>query len=71
MISSEVGLIKPEPAIFEHIMQKLDAKPQECIFIDDNPKHTDAAARLGIHGIVYTYVPELRQQIAKIVNEAK
>lgn len=66
VISSEVGLIKPEPKVFEHLMQKLDADPQECIFTDDNPKHVDAAQKLGIHGIVYTSVPELKQQIEKI-----
>ncbi|MDB5175687.1 MAG: HAD-superfamily hydrolase, subfamily variant 3 [Candidatus Saccharibacteria bacterium] len=71
VISSEVGLIKPEPAVFEHIMQKLNVQPQECIFTDDNPKHTDAAVKLGIHGIVYTSVPELKQQIEKIAKTSK
>lgn len=71
VISSEVGLIKPEPEVFEHIMQKLGVKPDECIFTDDNPRHTHAAAELGIHSIVYRSVPELRQQIEKIVHEAK
>jgi HAD superfamily hydrolase (TIGR01509 family) len=67
VISSEVGLIKPEPAVFEHITQKLDVKPEECIFIDDNPKHTNAAAELGIHSIVYTGVPELMEQVEKLI----
>ncbi len=67
VISSEVGLIKPQPEVFEHIMQKLDVKPQECIFTDDNPKHTNAAAELGIHSIVYASVLELKRQIEKIV----
>ena len=71
VISSEIGLIKPEPAVFEHILQKLEVKPEECIFTDDNPKHTDAATKTGIHCIVYTSVPELKQQIEKIVNEAQ
>jgi putative hydrolase of the HAD superfamily len=67
VISSEVGLIKPEPEVFEYIMQKLGVEPHECIFTDDNPKHISAAAKLGIHGIVYTSVPELRQQVEAIV----
>lgn len=68
VISSEVGLIKPEPEVFEHIMQKLGVRPEECIFTDDNPKNTDAAQKLGIHGIVYTSVPELKRQIEAIVG---
>lgn len=70
VISSEVGLIKPEPAVFEHIMQKLNVEPDECIFTDDNPKHTDAASKLGIHSIVYESVSELKQEIEKIVASA-
>jgi len=68
VISSEVGLIKPEPAVFKHLMQKLDVSPQECIFTDDNPINTDAAAKLGIHGIVFTSVPDLQQRIEEIVT---
>lgn len=67
VISSEVGLIKPEPEVFEHIMRKLGVKPEECIFTDDNPKHTSAAEKLGIHAVVYASVPDLRQQIETIV----
>lgn len=69
VISSEVGLIKPEPAIFEHITQKLGVKPEECIFTDDNPNHTDAAAKLGLHSIVYTSVPELKKQVEAISSK--
>jgi putative hydrolase of the HAD superfamily len=63
VISSEVGLIKPEPEIFEYVMRKLGVEPQECIFTDDNPKHVSAAEKLGVHGIVFTSVPKLKQQI--------
>ena len=68
VISSELGLIKPEPAIFEHIMEKLGVEPQQCIFTDDNPKHVEAAEKLGIQGVVFTSVTELKQQIEAIVN---
>lgn len=66
-ISSEVGLIKPEPEVFEHIMRKLGVRPEECIFTDDNPKHTSAAEKLGIRSIVFTGVPELKERIEQIV----
>jgi len=36
IISSEVGIDKPDPAIFNLAMQKADASPQECIYVGDN-----------------------------------
>lgn len=68
VISSEVGLIKPEPEVFEYITSELGVAPGECIFTDDNPKHVSAAERLGIHGIVYTDVPTLKEKIEQIVG---
>lgn len=68
VISSEVGLIKPEPAIFRHILDKLDAEPEECIFIDDNPRNTAGAERLGIHTITYTDLPALKTKLKQLLN---
>jgi len=36
IISSEVGVDKPDPEIFNLAMQKADANPQECIYVGDN-----------------------------------
>jgi len=67
-ISSEIGLIKPEPAVFEHITQKLGVKPDECVFIDDNPKNVTAANQLGIHGIIYTNIASLKRDLATLLG---
>ncbi|MCA9324651.1 HAD family phosphatase [Candidatus Saccharibacteria bacterium] len=63
VISSEVKLIKPEPEIFKHIMKKLSVNPQECIFIDDNPRNVAAARTLGIHGIVFANLQQLKKEL--------
>ncbi|HSW99830.1 MAG TPA: HAD family phosphatase [Patescibacteria group bacterium] len=63
VISSEVGMAKPDPAIFEHTLAKLGAKAEESIFIDDNPMHVDAASILGMQGLVYTDVRTLRTSL--------
>lgn len=68
VISSEVGLIKPEPEVFEYIMQKLRVRPEECIFTDDNQRHIAAAEKLGIKSILFTGVSELKQQIERITG---
>ncbi len=60
VISSEVGMVKPEPEMFRHILQKMSVEPHQTIFIDDNPKNVAGAEALGIRGIPYTDLPQLK-----------
>ncbi len=48
IISGEVGTRKPFAPIFEILIDKVGAKPQEILFIDDNPHNCRGAAKLGI-----------------------
>jgi putative hydrolase of the HAD superfamily len=50
--SCEVGLRKPDAAIFELTCQRLGVAPEAAVFLDDSPGHVAAARRLGLHGIV-------------------
>ncbi|MBP6859258.1 MAG: HAD family phosphatase [Candidatus Magasanikbacteria bacterium] len=54
VISSIVGMIKPEDDIYLHALQKLNVKPEEAIFIDDAEANVKTAIKLGIGGYVYT-----------------
>ncbi len=42
------GMRKPEPAIFERVLQENNLDPAETLFIDDSPQHLAAAEKLGI-----------------------
>lgn len=48
-LSHEIGLRKPEPEIFEFVLQNHDLKPDECLFIDDTQENTETAKSLGFH----------------------
>ncbi|MGE4168478.1 MAG: HAD-IA family hydrolase [Candidatus Babeliales bacterium] len=52
--SCQVQLIKPEKAIFEHVLQKHAFDPQEAVFIDDQQENIASAESLGIKGLLYT-----------------
>lgn len=54
VISSEVGLRKPNPEIYQHVLSKLAVSPEEAVFVDDNEENTLAAQKLGIESILYT-----------------
>ena len=51
VISAEVGLMKPEPKIFDLVLEKLGAAPQEAVFIDDFKENIEAARRQGLNVI--------------------
>ena len=53
VISYEVGLIKPDPAIYRFLLEKYDIDPKEAVFIDDTAKNIEAAESLGITGILF------------------
>ncbi|MBW2275058.1 MAG: HAD family phosphatase [Deltaproteobacteria bacterium] len=51
--SSEVGMRKPNPAIFLHALELLEGvAPEGAVFLDDYAGNIDAATRLGFHGVL-------------------
>jgi FMN phosphatase YigB (HAD superfamily) len=46
--SHHVGKRKPEPAIFEQVLNENNLDPAETLFIDDSPQHLETAKQLGI-----------------------
>jgi putative hydrolase of the HAD superfamily len=51
--SAEVGLKKPDPAIYELILERMQVAPGSAIFVDDVTDNITAAQELGIHGIQF------------------
>ncbi len=47
VVSGEVGLVKPDPAIFSLASARFDYAPADLLFIDDGAQNTQAAAQLG------------------------
>jgi putative hydrolase of the HAD superfamily len=62
--SCELGIAKPDPAIYLHTCEKLDVTPQETIFLDDKTENIDSANSVGLHGILFTTVEQLRHDLA-------
>lgn len=53
VISGEVGMRKPEPAIFEHTLDLLGLPASACVFVDDHPTNITVAAGLGFVGVLH------------------
>ena len=69
--SFDVGVRKPEKEIYEIAMQRADANPQECLFIDDLLENIQAAKQIGIEGIHFISSEQLKQELVHlgIINE--
>ena len=51
--SSEVGVRKPDPRIYEIALERLGGvAPERAVFLDDFEANVEAARRLGLHGIL-------------------
>lgn len=48
VLSFEVGVHKPSPGIYLAALQALGARPEQAVFVDDQPEYLDGAAALGI-----------------------
>ncbi|WP_339731835.1 HAD family phosphatase [uncultured Gimesia sp.] len=62
--SYAAGAIKPEPAIFECALQKIECAPAEAFYTDDIADYVDEARKLGIQGEVFTNTESLIGQLA-------
>lgn len=47
--SLELGVMKPDAAIYQAVLNSLEADPGEVLFFDDGMKNVDAARTLGMH----------------------
>lgn len=64
--SADLRLVKPDPLIFQEVCERLGARPGDLVFIDDQPRNVDAARALGIEAVLFTDVPRLRAELARV-----
>jgi len=53
VISYLVGYRKPDPKIYQILIKRLKLKPEEILFVDDDPTKLTSAESLGIKTLVY------------------
>ena len=53
IISGQVGVAKPEKAIFELAQKRFQVDPKTTLFIDDGQKNIDAAIAAGFEAVLF------------------
>ena len=64
--SSQVGVRKPSPAIYEELLRRLDRPAGEVVFFDDFEENLPPAAALGITAIQFTGIDDCRKALVDL-----
>lgn len=51
--SCDIGLAKPDPAYFTHVLETLGVRAEDVLFLDDTPANVESAARLGLRAELF------------------
>lgn len=69
-LSYEMGICKPDARIFLKALEIEQMKADECLFIDDSKKNTDAAEKVGIHTLFVPsnsdWMPALEERLKEL-----
>ena len=64
--SFEIGYVKPDREAFAYVIGKLDRRPSEICFFDDNQTNVDAANEMGIRSCRTRGLGELRDRLFEL-----
>ena len=68
VISGEVGMRKPDPAIFQLTADRLQLDASACVFVDDHPGHLKAALAEGMVTILHRSPAETIPEVERIFS---
>jgi len=68
-VSGEIGVAKPDAAVWHALSYRLRAEPADCLFFDDKRVNVDAAAEAGIQGALWSSAAEARVRIEEFLAE--
>ncbi|HHL40490.1 MAG TPA: HAD family phosphatase [Deltaproteobacteria bacterium] len=65
VLSYEVGLRKPDAAIFRLAVERSGTAAQRCFYVDDNAGYVEAAAALGLDSRLFESAGALARELAR------
>jgi glucose-1-phosphatase len=67
-ISAEVGVMKPDAAIFQHALDQLGIQPKEAVFVDDFPENISGCEAVGMRGIRFHTPEQTLKDLRKLLK---
>ncbi|MBD3155516.1 MAG: HAD-IA family hydrolase [Candidatus Aenigmarchaeota archaeon] len=71
LFSSDFGVTKKNPKLFEILIEKSGLKPEEIFFTDDDEKNVEVARKSGINSEIYNNVKELKNKLEEFGIEIR
>jgi 2-haloacid dehalogenase len=66
VVSGQERMIKPDPAIFQLLLNRYGIDPGRAVYVDDAPRNVDAAAKLGMHALQFRDAAVLRGELVAL-----
>jgi len=66
IFSCTEGTRKPEPRIYEIALEKLASPPEKAVFIDDDPKYTEAAKHAGLNAVLFETSDQVKEALNRL-----
>jgi putative hydrolase of the HAD superfamily len=63
VISAAIKLMKPDPGIYSHLVERFEIRADETVFIDDLPRNVESARRLGLAAIRFENVEQCKREL--------
>lgn len=60
ILSCDTRLKKPDSVSYQNLFERLDCAPSECFFIDDKPLNIEVGKELGMDGIAFESVEQIK-----------
>ena len=67
IISAEIGMMKPQPEIYQLALKQAQVEAKEAAFVDDTPKNVEAANALGMHGILFRDPAQVEENLKALL----
>ena len=68
LLSGEVGVMKPDPRIYQLALARLEVQPEQAVFIDDFQHNIDGARAVGMHGIRFCSPEQVMAELEALLD---
>jgi glucose-1-phosphatase len=80
-LSHEIGMRKPDPEVYRHILGENDLDPAQTLFIDDTSQHVEGARQAGLKALwlntdqiqvteLFNWRYELRPEVSELASRS-
>nr|WP_316354646.1 HAD-IA family hydrolase [Candidatus Trichorickettsia mobilis] len=66
IVSAEVGILKPDPKIYQHLLNKHNIDPFDSVFVDDLMANVESALSVKMHAFQFTDAKSCEEQLIKL-----